>query len=254
MLKSTPALACYLLTALLLACSPAAAEQTPSSESDDSATAQADADDQEDESDEDEQEASEDEDSAEVLEQIDDDNLVALAADDDDVLIGRGEGGMGLRGDGDSVESSQDSGRVGGLGEDDESSPGAEVQSGSQPAAPTTEIDEPDVDEHCDNENIADRFEERTPAVQHCYERQLQPNPELQGELTVEFRIEPDGSPNDVAINDSTVDDEQVEGCVERIVQRMAFSAPDDDQSCDAEVSMEFTSPMAQEQQDDEDD
>jgi hypothetical protein len=51
-------------------------------------------------------------------------------------------------------------------------------------------------------------------AIQYCYERELQRNPELKGKVSVRFTILPDGNVSNPAVISSTLDNERVERCI----------------------------------------
>lgn len=129
---------------------------------------------------------------------------------DDDLEIGRGAGGLGIRGAGDGTD----------LGD---------VDTGSEETGTGADVDtgEPAVGDFCDTSNIQSVVESRRGAIQHCYERQLQTNPELAGNVTVNWRVELDGSTSNVMIAESTLNDQDVEACVVRNIERMMFDEPD---------------------------
>ncbi len=219
-------LVCCLLATLLLACSSAPAEPDDSTDEHtqhnataaDATVEQPDHSDQPDNADEEQQEASKDAHIADVLESTDPEKLVALDGDndetEDDTEEVRAEGGLGLV--------------------------GTDPPPDSPATGATTEIHQPHIEGHCEVEDVERTFDARSTAVRYCYEHQLLSNHELQGELTVEFRIEPDGTPGDVTIDDSTLDNEDAQECIQSAVQRLEFTAPDDEQSCQVDVPMEF--------------
>ncbi len=155
---------------------------------------------------------------------------VAMAGDGDALEIGRGQGGMGLRGAG-GGGGGEGYGRVGGLGEVDTgggTGAGGEIGSGEQrEVSPQVDTGTPSVGDFCDPADIRRVVNARTNAIQHCYERQLQTNPELAGSLTANWRIELDGSVSNVMMVESTVNNAQVEGCITRVIERMRFEEPD---------------------------
>ncbi len=51
-------------------------------------------------------------------------------------------------------------------------------------------------------------------AIQYCYERELQRNPDLKGKISVRFTILPDGTVSSPAIISSTLENERVERCI----------------------------------------
>ncbi len=154
---------------------------------------------------------------------------VAMAGDGDALDIGRGEGGMGLRGEG-GGGGGDGYGRVGGLGEVDTGggTGTGSVGTGEQrEVEPTVDTGTPDVGDFCDPANIRRVIGARTNAIQHCYERRLQTNPELAGNMTLTWRIELDGSVSNVRVVESTLNDPQVDGCITRVIERLNFDEPD---------------------------
>lgn len=168
---------------------------------------------------------------------------VAMAGDADDLQVGRGEGGMGLRGSG-GGGGGDGRGRVGGLGDVDTgggTGPGGSVGDGEQrEVEPQVDTGSPDVGDFCDPSNIRRVVEARANAIQHCYERELQTNPELSGNVTMNWRIELDGSVSNVMVVDSTLGSRQAEGCMTRQIERMTFDEPDGGM-CDIDYPFVFT-------------
>lgn len=62
--------------------------------------------------------------------------------------------------------------------------------------------------------------------VRFCYERELVKDPELAGRITVKFVISAKGTVVNTEIASTTMKNEAVERCLERVVQRMRFPAP----------------------------
>ncbi len=167
---------------------------------------------------------------------------VAMAGDGDALDIGRGEGGMGLRGEG-GGGGGDGYGRVGGLGEVDTGggTGTGSVGTGEQrEVEPTVDTGTPDVGDFCDPANVRRVIGARTNAIQHCYERRLQTNPELAGNITMNWRIELDGSVSNVRVVESTLNDSQVDGCVTRVIERLNFDEPDGGM-CDINYPFVFT-------------
>ncbi len=155
---------------------------------------------------------------------------VAMAGDGDALEIGRGAGGMGMRGGG-SGGGGDGYGRVGGLGEVDTgggAGAGAAVGRGEQrevQAQMTTGA--PAVGDFCDPADIRRVVNARQNAIRHCFERELQTNPSLSGQITANWRVQLDGSVSNATIAESTMNDRSVEGCVVRVIERLRFEEPD---------------------------
>ena len=160
---------------------------------------------------------------------FDTDIVVAMAGDGDALDIGRGQGGMGMIGSG-GGGGGDGYGRVHGLGEVDTgggTGAGGEVGRGEQREVQTMERGTPDVGDFCDPSNIRRVVGARANAIQHCFERELQVNPSLSGNITANWRIELDGSVSNVMISSSTLNNNNVESCVTRVISRMRFAEPD---------------------------
>ena len=155
---------------------------------------------------------------------------VAMAGDGDALEIGRGAGGMGMRGGG-SGGGGEGYGRVGGLGSVDTgggSGAGAAVGRGEQRevrAEMTTGA--PAVGDFCDPADIRRVVNARQNAIRHCFERELQTNPTLSGQITANWRVQLDGSVSNATIAESTMNDRRVEGCIVRVIERLRFEQPD---------------------------
>ncbi len=105
--------------------------------------------------------------------------------------------------------------------------------------SPTTELHDPTVGDHCDDSAVRRVVQARENAFQHCYERHLQTDPDLGGEVTYSWTIDLDGTVTDVEIDDSSMNDEGVESCQRRIIERLRFAEPDGE-TCDVAYPMEF--------------
>lgn len=155
---------------------------------------------------------------------------VAMAGDGDALQVGRGAGGMGMRGSG-SGGGGEGYGRVGGLGKVDTgggAGAGGAVGRGSERKVQAQmSTGAPAVGDFCDPADIRRVVNARSNAIRHCFERELQTNPELSGNITASWRIQLDGSVSNATIGESTMNDRRVEGCIVRVIERMRFEEPD---------------------------
>lgn len=140
----------------------------------------------------------------------------------------------------DEDESDDSPETVGNIDDDDEISDVVGV------LGPTTPPDGALQDVHpatysagCDRDDIQDVIEERSHAIRYCFERRMEFEPGLGGEMSVDWRIESDGAVTGVRIPESTVDESRVESCVKRVVERMDFSEPDGAR-CDVRYPLVF--------------
>ncbi len=172
-----------------------------------------------------------------------DEMAAAFAGEGSDLVIGRGSGGMGIRGEG-GGGGGDGAGRIAGLGEVDTgggTGAGGSVGDGvAREVTPQVDTGTPEVGQFCDPANIRQVVGSRTNAIQHCYERELQTNPELSGNVTVNWRIELDGTVSNVMIAESSLGSSRAEGCIVRQVQRMRFAEPDGGM-CDIDFPFVFT-------------
>lgn len=63
--------------------------------------------------------------------------------------------------------------------------------------------------------------------VKFCYEQQLNQRPDLEGRVTVRFIISPTGAVQNALVQQSTLGNQAVEGCIAAAVRRWTFPAPD---------------------------
>lgn len=63
--------------------------------------------------------------------------------------------------------------------------------------------------------------------VKFCYEQQLNQRPDLEGRVTVRFIISPTGAVQNALVQNSSLGNQAVEGCVAAAVRRWTFPAPD---------------------------
>lgn len=148
------------------------------------------------------------------------DSMEATGRDGAGPEIGEGGGG-----DGRSLS------QIGGLGNGETGHPDGDgpalEESGPRQVQDPTDDDEPEVGDFCQPSDIQRVVQARSQAIQHCYERRLQVDPQLSGELTMNWRVELDGSPSNIRVMESTLNDAEVEGCVSRTIERMHFDQPE---------------------------
>ena len=111
------------------------------------------------------------------------------------------------------------------FGEEDPTSPPPPGDATSSPDGdPGTELD---LGSYCDEPDVRDTLEARQEAIHHCYERQLQSTPDLEGVVELSWQIHLDGSARSVIVVASTIDDESVESCLTRVIASTEFTEPD---------------------------
>jgi outer membrane biosynthesis protein TonB len=155
---------------------------------------------------------------------------VAMSGEGSQLQVGRGAGGMGLRGTG-SGGGGEGFGRVHGLGEvDTGGGQGTGAKLGTKQkrkVKPQMSRGTPTGSEFCKKGNIQNVVAAKKNAIQYCYERKLQQNPELKGKVKVQWKIGLDGTVNSASIASSTMGDRSVESCIMRVIKRMRFDKPD---------------------------
>lgn len=86
--------------------------------------------------------------------------------------------------------------------------------------------DESEVVGGLDREEIANYIKTQLGQILYCYERQLSANKELFGKVSVKFTISGTGQVETQAINDSTLKNNNVEGCMLKKIATWKFPAP----------------------------
>lgn len=86
--------------------------------------------------------------------------------------------------------------------------------------------DESEVVGGLDREEIANYIKTQLGQILYCYERQLSANKELFGKVSVKFTISGSGQVEAQAINDSTLKNNNVEGCMLSKIATWKFPAP----------------------------
>ena len=86
--------------------------------------------------------------------------------------------------------------------------------------------EESEVTGGLDREIIAQYIKSQLGQILYCYERQLSANPELFGKVAVRFTIGPSGKVEHQLINDTTLKNTTVEGCILNRVAAWKFPAP----------------------------
>ena len=65
------------------------------------------------------------------------------------------------------------------------------------------------------------------PFLRFCFEWQLDLHPELEGRVTMEWRILPDGTVEDANVAEDALEDETVLRCFRGVIGRLEFPPPD---------------------------
>ncbi len=154
----------------------------------------------------------------------------AMAGADGELVIGHGSGGLGLRGTG-TGGGGTGFGRIHGMGRIDQGGTGKGVKAGlggkTQKQKTRVARGKPQTSGFCKEANIQKVVSTRQGGIQYCYEKELARNPELQGKVTVSWRIGLDGKVQTVNIEESTLGNKEVEGCIRRNIERWVFEKPE---------------------------
>lgn len=96
--------------------------------------------------------------------------------------------------------------------------------------AGSTRDDETDADadlgNHSEPETVEGVIEQHQHEIVGCYRERLSAKPRLKGSLTVKFIVEKDGSVAAPVIENSSLNDENVESCITNTVRRLEFPEP----------------------------
>jgi hypothetical protein len=154
----------------------------------------------------------------------------AMAGVGDNLVIGQGAGGMGLRGTG-SGGGGQGFGRIHGMGRiDTGGGRGTKASLGGKAkrqAKVRVRGGQPGLSGFCKEQDITRVVNARQRGIQYCYEKELARNPELEGKVTLNWRIMLDGKVGTVIIENSTLNNKSVEDCMTRQVKRWSFPKPE---------------------------
>ncbi|MCA9544730.1 MAG: AgmX/PglI C-terminal domain-containing protein [Myxococcales bacterium] len=154
----------------------------------------------------------------------------AMSGVGDELVVGQGAGGMGLRGTG-TGGGGEGFGRIHGMGRiDTGGGRGTRAKLGGKKAAKKKvkiRKGTAGITGFCKQADILRVVNARQRGIQYCYEKELARNPELNGKVTLSWRIGLDGSVQKVFVESSSLNNKTVEGCMTRQVQRWRFAKPE---------------------------
>lgn len=155
---------------------------------------------------------------------------VAMSGEGGELQVGRGAGGMGMRGVG-KGGGGEGFGRIGGLGKVDTGGgkgTGAKVgRKKARKVEPKVQTGAPSIGDFCDKGNIRRVVGSRQSAIKYCFEKELQTNPSLSGKITAQWKVGLDGAVMSSSIASSTMNNKAVEGCITRVIKRLRFQKPE---------------------------
>ena len=154
----------------------------------------------------------------------------AMSGEGSEFVMGQGYGGMGMRGMGEGG-GGEGFGRIHGMGRIDTGG-GRGVHAGlggkeKRKATARVQRGSGDVQGFCKESDIQKVVSARQSGITYCYEKELARDPELQGKVTVNWRIGVDGKVMKVIVENSTLNNKEVEGCMMRQIERWAFPKPE---------------------------
>jgi len=154
----------------------------------------------------------------------------AMSGEGNQLQVGRGAGGMGLRGTG-SGGGGEGFGRVHGLGKVDTGGgkgTGAKIgEKKEREVKANVDRGSPNVGDFCEKKNIRRVVSQKSQAIQYCYEKQLQMNPDLSGKIVAQWKVGLQGQVKTASVSSSTLGNQKVESCILRAIKRMRFKKPD---------------------------
>ncbi len=154
----------------------------------------------------------------------------AMSGMGDELVVGHGTGGMGLRGTG-TGGGGEGFGRIHGMGRIDTGG-GRGTRAGlggrkKKKKKIRVRRGKGQVSGFCKEKDIMRVVAARQRGITYCYEKELARNPELQGKVTMAWRVKLDGKVMKVIVESSTLGNKSVEGCMKRQVARWRFPKPE---------------------------
>lgn len=154
----------------------------------------------------------------------------AMSGVGDNLVVGHGAGGMGLRGTG-SGGGGEGFGRIHGMGRiDTGGGRGTRAKlrgKGKKKKRVRVRATGGNVSGFCKKKDIQRVVSARARGITYCYEKELARNPELSGKVNLSWRIGLNGKVVKVIVESSTLGSKAVEGCMKRQVQRWSFPKPE---------------------------
>lgn len=154
----------------------------------------------------------------------------ATAGEGDVFVVGRGVGGLGMRGGG-RGGGGDGFGRVHGVGSIDTGGgrgTGASLgRRGSSAPRASMSRGRPNVNGFLSREQIERVVRRHSRGIRYCYERELMNDPALGGRISVNWTIDLEGRVSSASVVENSMGNRDVESCILREVRRMRFDQPD---------------------------
>jgi hypothetical protein len=135
-----------------------------------------------------------------------------------------GSGGLGSRGSG--IGGGGTAEGLGGLGTKGYSGGASAHGLGAKGDAPKTVVGKPQIVGALDKETIDQVIKRHVNQIRYCYERELNKDPSLQGQVVIDFTIAADGSVSESKVKSDTLSNSAVGECVNGRFWRMQFPQP----------------------------
>jgi hypothetical protein len=154
----------------------------------------------------------------------------AMSGADGSLVVGNGSGGMGMRGTG-GGGGGQGFGRIHGMGRiDTGGGRGVRARLGGKKKRKKrarVRRGKGGFAGFCKEKDILKVVRGRQRGITFCYEKELARNPTLNGKVTMGWAIGLDGKAFRVVVQDSTLRNKSVEGCMRRNISRWRFPKPE---------------------------
>lgn len=154
---------------------------------------------------------------------------VAMSGEGNSLVVGRGAGGMGLRGTG-RGGGGEGFGRIHGLGKVDTGG-GRGVNAkiggkGKKKVKARVSRGAARVGQFCAKSNIQSVVRRGSGAIKYCFEKELQLNPKLSGKVVINWTVNLQGKVLKSYVASSSMSNKKVESCMTRVVKRWRFDPP----------------------------
>lgn len=153
----------------------------------------------------------------------------ATAGQGDAYLVGRGDGGIGMRPGGRGGGGST-YGRIRGVGEiSDGDGTGVSTSIERRPEREPEAVvirETPQITGYLTPEQIERVVRMHQRGFRYCFERELLDDPSLEGQITVNWTVDLDGGVSRRVIEENTMGSRDIESCILREIGRMRFPEP----------------------------
>jgi len=153
----------------------------------------------------------------------------AMAGADGELVIGNGTGGMGMRGGG-TGGGGTGFGQVHGMGRVPGKGRGVRARLGGKKKSKKkarVRRGKGNFSGFCKESDILKVVKRRQRGIQFCYEKELARNPSLNGKVTMGWIIGTDGKAMRATVQNSSLGNKTVEGCMVRNINRWRFKKPE---------------------------